>query len=167
MSISGCTSAALSAVASFAEAQPPPTFALSTASPHSPTVTAAVPPLASPASSFSRKIRLFCPSRPMFRTYAHTRSAGSVSERIAHARWYCACRVRLTGLYRTMTKSASAAAFSRCSIFAHGVSRSERLMTQKSCPTGAPSTALPLSTALSPGTVTTCTPRYASSSDSI
>ena len=124
-------------------------------------------PVASPASSFSRKIRLFCPSRPMFRTYAHTRSSGSVSERIAHARWYCASRVRLTGLYRTMTKSASAAAFSRCSIFVHGVNRSDRLMTQKSCPTGAPSTALPLSTALSPGTVTTCTPRYASSSDSV
>ena len=40
---------------------------------------------------------------------------------------------------------------------AHGVSLSEREITQKSCASGAPSTAPPLSAAVSPGTISTVT----------
>ena len=51
-----------------------------------------------------------------------------------------------------MQKSAEAAASSRRSMVSQGVSRSDRLMTAKSWVSGAPSTAPPLSAAVTPGT---------------
>ena len=54
-----------------------------------------------------------------------------------------------------MTKSASAAARSRLSISSQGVSRSLRLITAKSCISGAPSIEAELAAAVMPGIIST------------
>ena len=63
-----------------------------------------------------------------------------------------------------MEKSPAAARASRRSICSHGVSRSDREITQKSCISGAPSTAAPESAEVTPGTTSTSAPPYSPAS---
>ena len=97
------------------------------------------------------------PSRPMFRTQPQ-RVAGSLSSsKMSQARRRCSVRFFEPGLYRTREKSPWAAHRRRFSMVSQGVSRSEREITQKSCMSGAPSTAAPESAAVTPGTTSIST----------
>ena len=57
-------------------------------------------------------------------------------------------------MYKATTKSPAAAASSRCSITAHGVSKSDNEMAQKSWPNGAPARAAAPCIADTPGNTT-------------
>ena len=102
----------------------------------------------------------------MFRTQPQTVSPLRVRSKISQARRRWSFRFLEEGLYRQMAKSPSAAQVSRFSMTAQGVSRSDREMTQKSWPRGAPSTAPPERAAVTPATTSTSTSGYSPASSS-
>ena len=69
----------------------------------------------------------------------------------------CSLLPLLLGLYKHITKSASAANLNLFSITSHGVIKSLKLIWQKSCIIGAPNTAAAPILAVPPGTTLTAT----------
>ena len=67
----------------------------------------------------------------------------------------CVTRFLLRGLYKAITISPSAHRAARFLIKSHGVIKSLKLITAKSCINGAPNTAAAMFTALKPGTICT------------
>ena len=117
-------------------------------------------------SSFSVRMRICSPCLPMLRAIPQTVSGAFCSSSTSHARCRVSFRCREAGLYRQTEKSPSAAQRSRVSITFQSVSRSDSEITQKSCPSGAPSSAAPDTAAVTPGITTISTPGYSSLSSS-
>ena len=95
-----------------------------------------------------------CPSRPIDRATTTGVVAGRLAASISMARARPRRRRFDAGLYRATTKSPAAAASSRRSITAHGVSKSDNETAQKSWPSGAPASAAAPCIADTPGSTT-------------
>ena len=98
--------------------------------------------------------RFSSPARQACRTIPTGVVAAREASRMSRASSRCRTRPLLRGLYRAMTKSPAAARARRRSIASHGVRRSDREMTAKSCISGAPSTDAAACRAETPGTTT-------------
>ena len=101
----------------------------------------------------SVRTRCDCPSRPMLRTMPQSRFSGSTRSRISQARARCSGLPWLAGGCRSQSKNPPArrraAAFQSSATGSGGQISSRR---QKSCVSGAPSTAPPEHAAVRPGT---------------